>query len=164
VASWRRASAGHTAFRESSLNLPLGASIASRYQASTPELDATDTRGQEIVDGTQIVFPDVVVAMGRAASRTQIDYRRAWAERARPRDAPVQWTQPLFGEIVDDPGNVARRSYPMNGSLVFAAHGRLTTSDSRCRSGPRLQPGLSSNGDNSDFSIDVSKAWKLPTD
>jgi hypothetical protein len=43
-----------------SLNLPLGASIASRYQRiNTRNWTRTLDSAQEVVDGTQIVFPDV---------------------------------------------------------------------------------------------------------
>jgi hypothetical protein len=53
----------------------------------------------------------------------------------------------------------------MNGSVVFAGARPISTTVGFSLS-KRLdaKPGLSSNGDNSDFSIDVSKPWKLPAD
>src|SRR4026209_2528478 len=43
-----------------SLNLPFGASLANRYQRiNTRNWTRRVERGQEIVDGTQIIFPDV---------------------------------------------------------------------------------------------------------
>jgi len=64
-----------------------------------------------------------------------------------------------LGEIVDDRGTLRVRSYPMNGSLVFAGgtaglhYGRILGVEA-----PRSKPGLSSKRRHSDFSIDVSKA------
>jgi hypothetical protein len=74
-------------------------------------------------------------------------------------------TQPLFGELADDRGTLRVRSYPMNGSIVFAGPRPISSTVGFSLS-KRLdaKPGLRSNGDNSDFSIDVSKPWKLPAD
>jgi hypothetical protein len=149
-----------------SLNLPLGASIASRYQRiNTRNWTRRIQRGQEIVDGTQIVFPDVSLRWtGQPAGlRSIISSVGANARVLETRQ--FNGTQPLFGETVDDRGTLRVRSYPMNGSLVFAGARPLSTTVGFSVS-RRLdsKPGLSSNGDNSDFSIDVSKPWKLPAD
>ena len=52
----------------------------------------------------------------------------------------------------------------MSGSLVFAGARPIATTVGFSLS-KRLdtKPGLSSNGDNSDFSVDISKPWMLPT-
>jgi hypothetical protein len=74
-------------------------------------------------------------------------------------------TQPLFGEVTDDRGQLRIRSYPMSGSIVFAG-ARPISSTVGFSLSKRLdaKPGLSSNGNNSDFSIDLAKPWKLPAD
>jgi motility/secretion related protein SprA len=149
-----------------SLNLPLGASLSSRYQRiNTRNWTRRIERGQEIVDGTQIVFPDVSLRWtGRpAALRSIISTVGANARVLETRQ--LNGTQPLFGEDVDDRGRLRVRSYPVSGSIVFAG-ARPFASTVGYSLSKRLdtKPGLSSNGDNSDFSLDVSKPWKLPAD
>jgi hypothetical protein len=149
-----------------SLNLPGGASIASRYQRiNTRNWTRRIERGQEVVDGTQIVFPDVSLRWSGqpAAFKSIISSVGANARVLETRQ--FNGTQPLFGELVDDRGRLRVRSYPMSGSVVFAG-ARPVASTIGFSLSKRLdaKPGLSSNGDNSDFNIDVSKPWKLPAD
>jgi hypothetical protein len=149
-----------------SLNLPGGASIASRYQRiNTRNWTRRIERGQEVVDGTQIVFPDVSLRWSGqpAAFKSIISSVGANARVLETRQ--FNGTQPLFGELVDDRGRLRVRSYPMSGSVVFAG-ARPVASTLGFSLSKRLdaKPGLSSNGDNSDFNIDVSKPWKLPAD
>ncbi len=149
-----------------SLNLPLGASISSRYQRiNTRNWTRRIERGQEIVDGTQIVFPDVSLRWTAqpAALKSIVSSMGANARVLETRQ--FNGTQPLFGELVDDRGTLRVRSYPMSGSVVFAGARPLSSTIGFSLS-KRLdaKPGLSSNGDNSDFSVDVSKPWKLPAD
>ncbi len=149
-----------------SLNLPLGASLASRYQRiNTRNWTRRIEQGQEIVDGTQIVFPDVSLrwtgqppALRSLLSSVGVNARVLETRQ-------FNGTQPLFGEVVDDRGQLRVRSYPMSGSVVFAGE-RPVSSTVGFSLSRRLdaKPGLSSNGDNSDFSIDLSKPWKLPAD
>jgi hypothetical protein len=149
-----------------SLNLPFGASLASRYQRiNTRNWTRRIERGQEIVDGTQIVFPDVSLRWaGKPAVLSSIISSLGMNARMLE-TRQFNGTQPLFGELVDDRGQLRVRSYPMNGSIVFAGERPISSTVGFSLS-RRLdaKPGLSSNGDNSDFSIDVSKPWKLPAD
>jgi hypothetical protein len=149
-----------------SLNLPLGASLGTRYQRiNTRNWTRRIERGQEIVDGTQIVFPDVSLRWtGQPAGlKSIISSLGANARMLETRQ--LNGTQPLFGEIVDDRGSLRIRSYPVSGSVVFAGSRPLSSTVGFSLS-KRLdaKPGLESNGDNSDFSVDVSKPWKLPED
>jgi hypothetical protein len=149
-----------------SLNLPLGASLGTRYQRiNTRNWTRRIEQGQEIVDGTQIVFPDVSLrwAGQPAGLKSIISSLGANARVLETRQ--LNGTQPLFGEPVDDRGTLRVRTYPMSGSVVFAG-ARPVSSTVGFSLSKRLdaKPGLSSNGDNSDFSIDVSKPWKLPAD
>jgi hypothetical protein len=149
-----------------SLNLPFGAILANRYQRiNTRNWTRRIERGQEIVDGTQIVFPDVSLrwAGKPAAFKSIISSIGANARVLETRQ--LNGTQPLFGELVDDRGRLRVRSYPVSGSIVFAG-ARPISSTVGFSLSKRLdaKPGLSSNGDNSDFSIDVSKPWQLPAD
>jgi hypothetical protein len=74
-------------------------------------------------------------------------------------------TQPLAGQDFDDRGDIRVRTYPLSGSLVFAGARPLAATVGYSLSKQLdARPGLSSNGDNSDFSVDVSKPWKLPAD
>ena len=74
-------------------------------------------------------------------------------------------TEPLPGEEFDDSGRLRVRSFPMSASIVFAGARPLSTTVGFSVS-RRLdaKPGLRSSGDNSDFSIDISKPWGLPAD
>ena len=149
-----------------SLNLPLGASIASRYQRiNTRNWTRTLDSAQEVVDGTQIVFPDVSFRWtGRPAALSAIISTVGTNARVLE-TRQFNGTQPLNGEVTDDRGSLRVRSYPMSGSVVFAGERPLSSTVGFSLS-KRLdaKPGLSSNGDNSDFSIDVAKPWKLPAD
>ena len=149
-----------------SLNLPLGASIASRYQRiNTRNWTRRFEEAQEAVDGTQIVFPDVSFRWtGRPVGLKSI-ISSAGANARVLETRQFNGTQPLFGEVFDDRGELRVRSYPVSGTIVFAGE-RPLSSTVGFSSSKRLdaKPGLSSNGNNSDFSVDVSKPWRLPAD
>ena len=74
-------------------------------------------------------------------------------------------TQQLLGENFDDRGEMRVRSFPLSGSVVFAGERPVSSTVGFSRS-KRLydKPGLTSNGDNTDFSIDLAKPWKLPAE
>jgi cell surface protein SprA len=149
-----------------SLNLPFGASVATRYQRiNTRNWTQRLEQGQDIVDGTQIAFPDVSLRWtGQPiALRSVISSVGANARVLETRQ--FNGTQPLLGEVIDDRGQLRVRSFPLSGSIVFAGARPLASTVGYSFS-KRLdaKPGLSSNGDNSDFSIDVSKPWRLPAD
>ena len=149
-----------------SLNLPFGASLASRYQRiNTRNWTRRIEQGQEKVDGTQIVFPDVSLRWAGQPAGLKSIISSVGANARVLETRQFNGTQPLFGELVDDRGQLRVRSYPMSGSIVFAG-ARPISSTVGFSLSRRLdaKPGLSSNGDNSDFSIDVSKPWKLPAD
>jgi hypothetical protein len=149
-----------------SVNLPLGASVASRYQRiNTRNWTRRFQSVQEVVDGTQIVFPDVSfrwtgrpTALSSIISTVGVNARMLETRQS-------NGTQPLFAEVTDDRGQLRVRTYPMSGSIVFAGARPLSSTLGFSLS-RRLdtKPGLSSNGDNSDFSVDVAKPWKLPAD
>ncbi len=149
-----------------SLNLPFGASIASRYQRiNTRNWTRRIEQGQEVVDGTQVAFPDVSLRWtGRpVALKSVVSSLGANARVFETRQ--FNGTQPLLGEVIDDSGKLRVRSFPLSGSIVFAGARPLASTVGYSFS-KRLdaKPGLSSNGDNADFSIDVSKPWALPAD
>ncbi|HEY1951393.1 MAG TPA: cell surface protein SprA [Gemmatimonadaceae bacterium] len=149
-----------------SLNLPLGASIATRYQRiNTRNWTRRIEQTQDIVDGTQVVFPDVSLRWaGRPAGLDWII--SSMGANARVLETrQLNGTQPVAGEILDDRGVMRVRSFPMTGTIVFAGE-RPVSSTVGYSLSRRLddRPGLNSNGDNSDFNIDVSKPWKLPAD
>ena len=149
-----------------SINLPLGASIATRYQRiNTRNWTRRIQERQDVVDGTQIVFPDVSLRWtGRpAAFGWLISSMGANARVLETRQ--LNGTQPLFADDTADRGVLRVRSYPISGTIVFAGE-RPVSSTLGYSFSRRLdaKPGLKSNGDDSDFSIDVSKPWKLPAD
>ena len=149
-----------------SLNLPLGASLGTRYQRiNTRNWTRRTEQGQEIVDGTQIVFPDVSLRWTGQPSGLKSIISSLGANARVLETRQLNGTQPLFGEQVDDRGTLRVRTYPVSGSVVFAG-ARPVSSTVGFSLSKRLdaKPGLSSNGDNSDFSIDVSKPWQLPAD
>jgi hypothetical protein len=149
-----------------SLNLPLGASLASRYQRiNTRNWTRRIEQGQDIVDGTQVVFPDLSLRWSGqpGAFSSLISSLGANARVLETRQ--LNGTQPLLGEDSDDRGKLRVRTYPVSGSIVFAGARPLASTVGYSFS-KRIdaKPGLSSNGDNSDFSVDVSKPWALPSD
>jgi hypothetical protein len=118
-----------------------------------------------VVDGVQIVFPDVSLRWtGRPAMLSSI-ISTIGANARVLETRQFNGTEPLFGEATNDRGQLRIRSYPMSGSIVFAG-ARPVSSTVGFSLSKRLdsKPGLSSNGNNSDFSIDVAKPWRLPTD
>lgn len=149
-----------------SLNLPLGASIASRYQRiDTRNWTRRFESAQEVVDGTQVVFPDISFRWtGKPAVLSSII--STLGANARVLETRQQnGTQPLFGEVPGDHGELHIRTYPVSGSIVFAG-ARPVSSTVGFSLSQRLdaKPGLSSNGNNSDFSVDIAKPWKLPAE
>ena len=149
-----------------SINLPGGASIASRYQRiNTRNWTRRFDERQEVVDGTQIVFPDISLRWsGKPAGLSSII--SSLGGNARMLETrQFNGTQLLAGEEFDDSGRLRVRSFPMSASVVFAGARPLSSTVGFSLS-RRLdaKPGLRSSGDNSDFSIDLSKPWGLPAD
>ena len=149
-----------------SLNLPFGANIASRYQRiNTRNWTRRIEQGQDIVDGTQIIFPDVAFRWTGRPSGLKSIISSVGANARVLETRQVNGTQPLASDTLDDRGKIRVRSYPLNGSLVFAGARPLSATVGYSFSRQLdARPGLTSNGDNSDFSVDVSKPWKLPAD
>jgi len=147
-----------------SLNLPGGASIASRYQRiNTRNWTRRFEERQEVVDGTQVVFPDVSLRWsGKPAPlRAIISSLGANARMLETRQSNA--TEPLLGEELDDRGRMRVRSFPMSGSVVFAGARPLSSTVGFSLS-RRLdaKPGLRSNGNSSDFSLELAKPWAVP--
>ena len=147
-----------------SLNLPGGASIASRYQRiNTRNWTRRFDERQEVVDGTQVVFPDISLRWSGRPAALQSIISSIGANARMLETRQFNGTEPLFGEEFDDSGRLRVRSFPMSASVVFAGARPLSSTvgfsltkrlDSR--------PGLRSNGNNTDFSVDLSKPWGLP--
>jgi hypothetical protein len=149
-----------------SLNLPFGANIAGRYQRiNTRNWTRRLEQGQEVVDGTQVVFPDVALRWtGQPANFKSIISSLGLNARVLE-TLQLNGTQPMAGQDFDDRGKIRVRTFPLSGSLIFAGARPLAATVGYSISKQLdVKPGLSSNGDNSDFSVDVSKPWKLPTD
>ncbi len=149
-----------------SVNLPLGASLATRYQRiNTRNWTRRIEQGQDIVDGTQIVFPDVSLRWTGQPAGLKSIVSSLGANARVLETRQLNGTQPLLGELIDDRGQLRVRSYPLSGSVIFAGTRPLAGTVGYSYS-KRLdaKPGLSSNGDNADFSVDVSKPWRLPSD
>jgi cell surface protein SprA len=149
-----------------SLNLPFGASVASRYQRiNTRNWTRRIEQGQDIVDGTQIAFPDVSLRWTGRPVGLQSIISSLGANARVLETRQFNGTQPPPGEPIDDRGRLRVRTVPLSGSIVFAGSRPLASTVGYSFS-KRLdrKPGLDSNGDNADFSIDVSKPWALPAD
>jgi cell surface protein SprA len=149
-----------------SINLPFGANIASRYQRiNTRNWTRRIDQNEDIVDGTQIVFPDVAFRWAGQPIALKSIISSVGANARMLETRQLNGTQPLFGEEDDDRGKIRVRTYPVSGSLVFAGARPLSTTVGYSFSKQLdAKPGLTSNGNNSDFSVDVSKPWKLPAD
>ncbi|HMI55700.1 MAG TPA: cell surface protein SprA, partial [Gemmatimonadaceae bacterium] len=104
-----------------SLNLPLGASLANRYQRiNTRNWTRRIEHGQDIVDGTQTVFPDVSLRWTAQPVALKSIISSVGANARMLETRQLNGTQPLFGEPGDDRGQLRVRTYPMSGSIVFA--------------------------------------------
>jgi hypothetical protein len=147
-----------------SLNLPGGASIATRYQRiNTRNWTRRFAERQEVVDGTQVVFPDVSLRWsGRPAGLSSI-ISSIGANARMLETRQFNGTEPVFGEEFDDHGRMRVRSFPMSASIVFAG-ARPASSTVGFSLSKRIdaKPGLRSNGNNFDFSVDLAKPWGLP--
>jgi hypothetical protein len=167
----RQLSATHT------IGLPLGATLANRYQLInarnwTRRIDDT----QAVTDGTQIVFPDLnlrwnmkpqalkalVASIGgsaRAVRTRQINSRQPSPEEmVAATDAGAS-----FLPLAVDRGETVVTSFPANLAVVFAGGRPVSTSVgyafSRRSEG---RPGLSTKTANSDINAEISKPWALP--
>ncbi|MDO8502554.1 MAG: cell surface protein SprA [Gemmatimonadaceae bacterium] len=169
-------SANHT------ILLPLGASLANRYQLIsarnwTRRLDD----GQAVTDGTQVVFPDlslrwsmkpdrlrnVISSIGgsaRAVQTRQVNSRQPelFTSPGGGTESADALAQPAFAV---DRGETVVRSYPANLAVVFAGQRPLSASLGYAFSQrSETRPGLSSKNANSDISVELSKPWAVPPD
>src|SRR5207244_8963474 len=104
-----------------SRNLPFGANLASRYQRiNTRNWTRRIEQGQDIVDATQIVFPDVAFRWTGQPSGLKSIISSVGANARVLETRQVNGTQPLAGDTLDDRGKIRVRTYPLSGSLVFA--------------------------------------------
>jgi hypothetical protein len=149
-----------------SINLPLGANLAGRYQRiNTRNWTLREDQGHEIVDGTQVIFPDLALRWTGQPVELKSIISSIGLNARMLETHQLNGTQPLAGQDFDDRGNIRVRTYPLSGSVIFAgARPLATTVGYSVTKQLDVKPGLSSNGDNSDFSVDVSKPWKLPSD
>ena len=148
-----------------SIRLPFGASLANRYQRiNTRNWTRRFDLRQEVVDGTQVVFPDISLRWSGRPVRLR-SLISSLGMTARLLDTrQLNTTEPLNGQEFTDLGRIRVRSYPMNASLVFAgARPFSTTVGLNVAEHHDTRPGLASNGRTADFSADLGKPWRLPT-
>jgi hypothetical protein len=160
-----------------SITLPLGMTLANRYQLInarnwTRRIDDT----QAVTDGTQIVFPDLnlrwsmkpqtlkslissIGGSARAVKTRQINTRQPLPEELFAQsDADASFLPRAI-----DRGETVVTSFPANLAIVFAGGRPLSATlgyaFSRRREG---RPGLSTKTANSDINAEISKPWALP--
>lgn len=149
-----------------SVRLPFGISVSNRYQRiNTRNWTRRFDARQEIVDGTQVVFPDVSVRWsGRPVSLSSIISSVGMTARLLD-TRQLNATEPLDGQQSTDLGKIRVRSYPLNASLVFAgARPFSSTIGLNLAQHNDTRPGLASNGRTADFSADLGKPWRLPSE
>jgi len=168
-------SANHT------ILLPLGASIANRYQLIsarnwTRRIDET----QAITDGTQVVFPDLSLRwsmkpdrLRRVISTIGGSARAVQTRQVNTREPEFITVQPSVADGVADglpPFLIDRaetlvRSYPASLAIVFAGARPLSANLGYAFSQRReTRPGLSSKDANSDINVELAKPWATPPD
>jgi len=149
-----------------SIRLPFGASLANRYQRiNTRNWTRRTSDQQGIVDGTQVVFPDLSLRWSARPTALQ-PLLASLGFTARLLDTRQLNVTESFGtDDSTDLGKIRVRSYPVNATFVFAGARPVSSSvglnvsehhDSR--------PGLASNGRTADFSADIAKPWRLPAE
>ena len=147
-----------------SIRLPFGISVANRYQRiNTRNWTRRFDERQEVVDGTQVVFPDISLRWSARPVRLR-GLISAMGLTARLLDTrQLNATEPLGGQDSIDLGKIRVRSYPLNGSLVFAGARPFTsTVGVNVAEHHDTRPGLANNGRTADFSADLAKPWRLP--
>ena len=149
-----------------SLNLPFGANIATRYQRiNTRNWTRRLEAGQDVFDGTQTIFPDISLRWTGQPVALKSIISTLGANARMLETHQLNGTQPQDSVVIDDRGEIRVRTYPLSGSVVFAGARPLAATVGYSFSKQLdARPGLTSNGNNSDFSVDVSKPWKLPAD
>ncbi|MDQ6718503.1 MAG: cell surface protein SprA [Gemmatimonadota bacterium] len=149
-----------------SVRLPFGINLANRYQRiNTRNWTRRFDDRQEVVDGTQVVFPDVSLRWSGRPVRLR-SIINSLGMTARLLDTrQLNTTEPLGGEAITDLGRIRVRSYPLNASLVFAGGRPISTSVGfNFAEHHDTRPGLASNGRTADFSADLGKPWRLPSE
>ena len=146
-----------------SLNLPLGASIATRYQRINTRNWTRRIRTEPRTSSTAPRSCSPTSRCGGPAKPAGLEWLiSSMGANARVLETrQLNGTQPLLGEVLNDRGMLRVRSFPLSGTIVFAGE-RPVSSTVGYSLSKRLdaKPGLSSNGDNSDFSIDVVEAME----
>ena len=147
-----------------SIRLPFGVSIANRYQRiNTRNWTRRFGDSQEIVDGTQVVFPDVSLRWSGRPVRLRSIISSVGMTARLLDTRQLNATEPLDGQEITDLGRIRVRSYPMNASLVFAgARPVSSTIGVNVAEHHDTRPGLASNGRTADFSAELGKPWRLP--
>jgi hypothetical protein len=149
-----------------SLNLPFGATIAARYQRiNTRNWTRRMEQGLDIFDGKQTIFPDIALRWTGQPVLLKSIISSLGANARMLETRQFNGTQPTDDIVIDDRGEIRVRSWPLSGSVVFAGTRPLSATVGYSLS-KQLddKPGLTANANNADFSIDVAKPWKLPTD
>jgi hypothetical protein len=149
-----------------SVRLPFGAILANRYQRiNTRNWTRRSDNEQGIVDGTQVVFPDVSL---RWAARPQSlsPFLASIGLTARMLETRQFNTSEAFAlDDSTDLGKINVRSYPVSATFVFAGAKPVSTSFGlNVSQRTDDHPGLASDGRNADYSADISKAWGLPAE
>ncbi|MBA3645071.1 MAG: cell surface protein SprA [Gemmatimonadaceae bacterium] len=147
-----------------SIRFPFGISVANRYQRiNTRNWTRRFDERQEIVDGTQVVFPDVALRWSGRPMRLQSVISSLGLTARFLETRQLNATEPLGGDQVTDLGKIRVRSYPLNASLVFTGGRPVSTSVGLNVAQHRdSRPGLASSGRTADFSADLGKPWGLP--
>src|SRR5206468_8218159 len=119
---------------------------------------------QEIVDGTQVVFPDVALRWSGRPTLLQSAISNLGLTARLLETRQLNATEPLSGDPITDLGKIRVRSYPLNASLVFAGGRPVSTSVGlNVAEHHDTRPGLASSGRTADFSADLGKPWRLPS-
>jgi hypothetical protein len=169
-------SANHT------IALPLGASLANRYQLiSARNWTRRADDSQAVTDGTQVVFPDValrwsmkpdrlrrmIASIGGSARAVQTRQINARQPDRFTTNSPVLESASASTEatFATDRAETIVRSFPANLSIVFAGQRALAANVGYSFSQRReKRPGLSAKNANSDVNVEISKPWSAPPD
>ena len=167
----RQLSATHT------ILLPLGASIANRYQLINARNWTRRSDDQmTVTDGTQVIFPDVAFRWSMKPDRLRKVISSIGGSARAVQTRQLNSTQPQPGTVnpatVDllldpslgaDRGETVVTSYPANVSIVFAGARPLSTTVGYSLSRRRdSRPGLSAKSDDADVNVEIAKPWALP--
>jgi len=145
--------------------LPLGASLAARYQrGATRSWTRLQDTVQRPVDGEAVTFPNVSLRWSyRPPAFLQRVIASVGANATLEETRTTSFAPSVVAGAPAEAGWGVQRRYPLNGSVAWALAGGFSTSASYALSTrDEVRPGIASAGRTRDVAVDVGKTFRVP--